>query len=316
METKVNQAVVGAFVLVLAAAGIAAVLWLGSGRLSRQEYGTYLAYFTDSVSGLNLHAPVKCRGVAVGSVREIALDPGEPERVRVVMEVARGTPVREDSVAILGVQGLTGIAYVELEGGSRGSPELRARPGEPHPVVRTGPSMMRRLDTAGTRLLADLDESTRRLNEVLDPDTRASLRATFADLSRVARALARRSADVETTVAGAAALARNAARASAELPGVLARIDRGAAAIEGMAGSLALAGQSAQAALDGVRVAAADADVALRGLGGEAMPELGRLVVELRTAAASLGRVSRELEQNPAALVQGRAPGPPGPGEW
>jgi hypothetical protein len=83
-----------------------------------------------------------------------------------------------------------------------------------------------------------------------------------------------------------------------------------------MAGSMALAGQSAQAALDGVRVAAADADVALRGLGGEAMPELGRLVVELRTAAASLGRVSRELEQNPAALVQGRAPAPPGPGEW
>ena len=74
METKVNQVVVGAFVLVLAAAGIAAVLWLGSGRLSKRQYGIYVSYFTDSVSGLNLHAPVKYRGVAVGSVREIALD--------------------------------------------------------------------------------------------------------------------------------------------------------------------------------------------------------------------------------------------------
>ena len=36
METKVNLTVVGAFVLVLGAAGIAAVLWLGSGRLSAE----------------------------------------------------------------------------------------------------------------------------------------------------------------------------------------------------------------------------------------------------------------------------------------
>ena len=120
METKVNLTVVGLFVLVLGAAGIAAVLWLGSGRLSQKQYGTYLAYFTESVSGLNLHAPVRSRGVAVGSVREISLDPANPERVRLVLEVEQGTPVKEDSVAILGVQGLTGLAYVELSGGTRG----------------------------------------------------------------------------------------------------------------------------------------------------------------------------------------------------
>ena len=185
MESKVNQTVVGAFVLVLGAAGIAAVLWLGSGRLSQKEYRPYLAYFTESVSGLNLHAPVKSRGVAVGSVREIALDPGNPERVRLVLEVERGTPVKEDTVAILGVQGLTGIAYVELSGGTRGSPELQATPGEPAPVIRTGPSLMRRLDTAGTTLLGNLDETTRRINDLLDPGTRDTLRASVADLRQV-----------------------------------------------------------------------------------------------------------------------------------
>jgi phospholipid/cholesterol/gamma-HCH transport system substrate-binding protein len=315
METRVNQAVVGAFVLVLAAAGIAAVLWLGSGRLSQKDYGTYLAYFTESVSGLNLHAPVKYRGVAVGSVREIALDRANPERVRLVLEVEQGTPVKEDSVAILGVQGLTGIAYVELEGGSRDSAALSAKPGEPFPVIRTGPSLMRRLDTSGTMLLADLDESTRRINDLLDLETRTQLRTTVSNLRRVTQALARHSADIEAIVASTAALARNGARASAQLPPLLEQVDRSVGAVERMADSMALAGQSARTALDGVRGAAADAGIAVQRLEGEAMPEIGRLVAELRTAAASLGRVSRELEQNPSLLILGRAPAPPGPGE-
>lgn len=315
METRVNHAVVGAFVLALAAAGIAAVLWLGSGRLSKREYGTYLAYFTESVSGLNLHAPVKYRGVAVGSVREIALDPANPERVRLVLEVEHGTPVKEDTVAILGVQGLTGIAYVELEGGSRGAPALQAKQGEPFPVVRTGPSMMRRLDTAGTMLLADLDESTRRINDLLDQDTRARVRAAVSDLRRVTAALARHSADIEAVIASTAVLTRNGAQASAELPRLVERVDRTVAAVERMADSMTLAGQSAQAALDGVRGAATGADAAVQRLEGEAIPEIGRLVAELRTAAVSLGRVSRELEQNPGFLLLGRAPAPAGPGE-
>ncbi len=315
MESRVNQAVVGAFVLVLGAAGIAAVLWLGSGRLSQKEYGTYLAYFTESVSGLNPHAPVKSRGVAVGSVREISLDPGNPERVRLVLEVEKGTPVKEDTVAILGVQGLTGIAYIELSGGTRGSPTLQEAPGDGAPVIRTGPSLMRRLDTAGTTLLGNLDETTRRINDLLDKDTRVTLRASVADLRQVTQAFARHSADIEAVLAGTAVMSRSGAQASADLPRLVERVERAAVAVERMADAMALAGQSARTAIDGVRDAAAGTDAAVRQLEGQAMPEIGRLVGELRTLTASLGRVSRELEQNPGVLLQGRPPAPAGPGE-
>jgi phospholipid/cholesterol/gamma-HCH transport system substrate-binding protein len=315
METKVNQTVVGLFVLGLGAAGIAAVLWLGSGRLSQKQYGTYLAYFTESVSGLNLHAPVKSRGVAVGSVREISLDPSNPERVRLVLEVEQGTPVKEDTVAILGVQGLTGLAYVELSGGTRDSPTLRPAPGDAHPVIRTGPSLMRRLDTAGTTLLADLDESTRRINDVLDPSTRATLRAAIADLRQVTRAVARRSAELEAMMASAAVVARNGAEASADLPLLVRRVERSAAAVERMADSMALAGTSARSALDGVGRAASGTSAAVQRLEDETLPEVGRLVTELQALTASLGRVSADLERNPAILLQGRAPAPAGPGE-
>jgi len=315
METKVNHAVVGLFMVVLGAASVALVLWLGSGRLSQRQFGTYLAYFSESVSGLNLHAPVKYRGVAVGSVREIALDPTDPERVRLVLEVEKGTPVKEDSVAVLSVQGLTGIAFVELGGGSRAAEPLRAREGEPFPVIPTGPSLMRRLDTAGTTLIANLDETTRRVSDLLDGDTRASFRRVVADLERVTGALAARSADVETALAQSAVMARHGARASADLPRLVQRIDRSAQAVERMADAVAQAGTRAGRALEQARGAVEGASGSVRQLQAETMPEVTRLISDLRATTATLGRVARELEQNPGILLQGRAPQPAGPGE-
>ena len=75
MENKVNYALVGGFVLLLGAALIAGVLWLASGGGFQKKYDLYLALVGESVAGLNLNAPVKYRGVDVGKVREIQLDP-------------------------------------------------------------------------------------------------------------------------------------------------------------------------------------------------------------------------------------------------
>jgi phospholipid/cholesterol/gamma-HCH transport system substrate-binding protein len=315
METKVNYAVVGAFVLLLGAAGVAGVLWLGSGGAAKKEYRTYLAYFGESVSGLSVRAPVKYRGVEIGVVREIALDAGDSERVRVVLEVEAAAPVKEDTVAVLGVQGLTGIAYLELGGGSRASPPLQARPGEPFPVIRTGPSLLSRLDTAATALLADLDKTAERLSDVLDDETRAALRGTVADLRAVTHALARRSDDIGAAVAAAARTLENTAQASADLGRLVERIGRGADAVERMAGEVAEAGASARAAFDGARGAMESAGAGARRLGGESLPELERLVAEMRETAAALGRVSGQLERHPNALLMGRPAVPPGPGE-
>jgi phospholipid/cholesterol/gamma-HCH transport system substrate-binding protein len=308
METKVNYIVVGAFVLLLGAVGVATVLWLSSGGAGKKEYRTYLAYFDESVSGLSVHAPVKYRGVEVGLVRAIEIDTADSERVRVLLDVEAAAPVKEDTVAVLGVQGLTGIAYLELGGGSRDSPRLVAKPGEPYPVIRTGPSLLRRLDTAATTLLADLDKTTARLSDVLDDDTRAALRGTVADLRAVTQALARRSGDVDAAVAAAARTLENTAQASAELGRLMERIGRSAEAVERMAGELAQAGASARVAVEGAGAGA-------RRLGGESLPELERLVAEMRETAAALGRVSSELERNPNALLMGRPAVPPGPGE-
>ena len=148
MEEKVNFAVVGVFVLVLSAALIGGVLWLSSGRTYGRSYDLYHTYMQESVAGLNLNAPVRYRGVEVGRVQKIALAPGNVEQVQVTLAIESGTPIKTDTVAILSTQGLTGIAFVDLTGGGRDSPELKAESGAPYPVIRSGPSLMVRLDAS------------------------------------------------------------------------------------------------------------------------------------------------------------------------
>ena len=121
MEPKVNYTLVGLFIALLGAATVTGVLWL-----SRTDYrGVYDRYYTfmdESVSGLSRDSYVKYQGVEVGRVKEIALDPNNPEQVRLGLDLVRGTPVKEDTVAVLETQGLTGITIVNLRGGSRACP--------------------------------------------------------------------------------------------------------------------------------------------------------------------------------------------------
>lgn len=278
MESKVNLAAVGLFVLILGALLIGGVLWLSGGKSYGKSYDTYLVYMSESVSGLNLDAPVRYRGVQVGRVKRIELAPGNVEQVKLTLDIESGTPVKQDTVAVLQSQGLTGIAHVDLSGGGRDSPQLKPGPGEEYPVIRTGPSLMLRLDNAVTALLTNLNRSSENINALLDQENRTALRHTLANLERLSGALA-----------------------GAELPQLLQRLQRSADAFDRMANEAARAGASTADTADRVRA--------------EALPEARQAIAELRELTASLRRFSDALERNPGMLLQGRENVKPGPGE-
>jgi phospholipid/cholesterol/gamma-HCH transport system substrate-binding protein len=294
MRARPNFAAVGAFVLGLGAVAILVGLWLAAGGVSVKRE-RYVAKFEESVSGVSRGAPVKYRGIPVGSVRDMSLDPDDPDRVRLVLDVARGTPISQDTVAALVFQGVTGIASVELSGGNRSSPPLARVAGEPYPVIRTSPSTMRRLETAVTALLGDLG-------------------GTASDLHRLVAALAGRSGDIDAAIVDAATSLGHVAEASARLSAVAARMGRGAEAVERMADEVTRVGTAARAAVDDAARAAQDASRTVQQVDRESLAQLERLVAELTEASAGLGRVSRELERNRGALLGGQRP-PPGPGE-
>ncbi|MCS6896850.1 MAG: MlaD family protein, partial [Nitrospira sp.] len=194
MEPKVNYILVGSFVAILGAAALIGVLWLGKMDY-RGAYDRYEAYFRESVAGLSEDSTVKYRGVDVGRVRSISLNPDNPEEVRLILDIARGTPIKTDTVAVLETQGLTGLATINLTGGSRDAPPLVAQEGQPYPVIKTGPSpLFFRLDEAISRLLSDkgltnllasLESLAKGASETLDEENRQAVKRTIKELSEI-----------------------------------------------------------------------------------------------------------------------------------
>ena len=308
MEDKVNYSLVGAFVMALGAALVAGVLWLAAGVGGRQATDPYQAFIQESVAGLDVQAPVKYLGVDVGKVSGIEIDPQNPQQVRLRFLIGRGTPIKQDSVAVLKTQGLTGIAYVELSGGSPDSPALVAGAGGGPPTIPFKPSLSARLENVLGNVLGNIDRVSNNLNAVFDADNRAALKALLADTAVVAHTLAARQAAIGAAVTDTARTARLAARAGEQLAPTLDRIAASARAVERMAESAghasASAGRAADAAASGVQQ-----------LNGEALPELTRLMSELNELSTSLRRLSEQTAGSPSSLLLGSPTPRPGPGE-
>ncbi len=307
-----NYAIVGAFVLLLGAALITGVLWLASGGAFQTRYDLYLAIMDESVAGLNLSAPVKYNGVEVGNVKTIKLDADNPEQVRLTLAIAQGTPIKIDTIATLKTQGLTGIAYVELDGGARDAAPLRATVAGEYPVIRTKPSLSARLENILTTVLAKVDTLSTNISAVLSDENRVAFSRSLADIAVFTRTVAARKETIDAGITSAARTFDNSASASAQIDAqiapLMARIGRSADALEKMGNETAAASTSA-----GKTVASVGADV--QRFTESTLPDLERALNELSALSASLRRLSEQARQNPSAIVSGPSVVPNGPGE-
>ena len=308
MDDKVNFAVVGAFVLALGAALVVGVLWLAVGMNTQKRYEPFQTIIQESVAGLNIDAPVKYLGVDVGKVSKIGIDPQNSRQVRLLFLIEHGTPIKQDAEAVLKTQGLTGIAYVELSGGSAESAPLVPTTEGEIPMIRSKPSLSARLENVATSVRANVDRMSTNLNAVFDADNRIALKKTLADTATLMHALAAQQGAIGAGIANAARTASNAASASEQLAPALTRIAASAEAVEKMAIAAGLAsvsaGRTADAAASGVQR-----------FSTETLPELERLLAEANELAISVRRLSEQTERNPTSLLVGGPSRPPGPGE-
>ena len=320
MEPKVNYTLVGLFIALLGVALIAGVLWL-SRTDYRGVYDRYYTYMDESVTGLSNDSSVKYRGVDVGRVKEFILNPDNPEQVRISLDLVRGTPIKEDTVAVLETQGLTGITTVNLTGGNRASPVLKAKPGETIPVIKSQPSFYAQLSRSLSRLasneqlpalLVNLNNLTQDARGLLDAQSRADFKRTLADLAQITKVIAGRRLELaDSIVKTDAALDRFAAvgkKLDERLPELLNETTSSVRALRDMSNEIARAGGAFGSTIEGSR-----ADIAQ--FTGQTLPESALLIGEVRQLTATLQRLAGELEREPSALVFGRARPVRGPGE-
>lgn len=320
MEPKVNYVLVGSFVAFLGAAVLAGILWLGKTDY-RGSYDRYEAYMKESVAGLSVDSTVKYRGVDVGRVRDITLRPDNPEEVLLTLDIVRGTPIKTDTIAVLETQGLTGLATINLTGGSREAPALVALEGQNYPVIKTGPSLFFRLDEAVSRLLSEeglaqlivhLDSAAIGVAKMLDEENQTLIKRTIKDLSDVAQTIAAHRAQIDQSLNGAARSADNLVKLTgslnAQIPPLLADINKSVSALGAATDELGRTSKTVGTVVNESRLE-------LQQFTRRTLPEAGLLITELRQLTSMLTRVARELEREPSSLVFGRKAPQRGPGE-
>ncbi len=167
MENRVSYILIGLFIFILGFSTVGAILWLGK-YAQNENYNYYKVITRQSVSGLNSKAPVKLRGVSVGEVKDIYISKNNSEEVIILIKVKDDTPIKEDTHALINLQGITGLSYIELEGGAHSSSLLKTGDTEDsYGVIRTKDSIIERVD----KTLTDIGNKTKRMldktNEVM-----------------------------------------------------------------------------------------------------------------------------------------------------
>lgn len=280
METKANYVAVGAFVLACVIGLVVTILWLAGIQYS-QEYAYYQAYFKGPVTGLAKGTSTRYNGIEVGRITNLAFDPNDPQRVIVTMQVQPNLNIREDSVASIESQGFTGATYVEITGGTAKSPMLEAHDDQRYPVIRTSPSTFAQLQQSAPEVVAKLNVAVSRLSDLLNDNNRRSISHVLANLDETTQVIARRSADIDATIANANKAMANLSAATSNLTPTLEKVD--------------LAVQKYGKVAD-------DADAFIN---GDGLAQLSDLVGETRRLVANLTRLTDDLNRTPTKLLFG-----------
>lgn len=317
METRASYLLVGTFAL-LAVAGFAiAIVWMAGVNLN-QVSARYDILFKGSVSGLKVGNAVRYRGIPVGVVTGMEINPDNVEQVKVTIEIPQKTPVKTDTVAALEYQGITGVAYVELSGGTHTAPLLTVKPGQKRPVIPSKPSQLQELFETAPELVTRITALVDRIALLLNPQNQENIAGTLENIRKVTGVLADHSAEIGTAITDASATMKETQQS-------LHQIGELAKSLETLSTNLNKdfkgVGPEAKVTLEEVRKTAIEfkrAAVTLSDLidrnrepvntfAASGLYELTQLLTETRALVAALTRISSQIERDPARFLFGKS---------
>ena len=315
METRAGYIAVGGFVIVLAAAALGFILWL-TGSAAGDRPVPYLVYFEGSVTGLQEGGTVRYRGVPVGTVTDIRIDPQNIERIQVSVAVDPQTPIKTDTVATLALQGITGLAYIQLIEGTQESPPLTARDGEEYPVIPSRTTGLQQVVEQVPQVIERIVTVTERVADLLDEKNIGAINETLENLRGLSATVAGRRDDMDKMVTDsreAIDAFRDASegirRLTETVAGSVDPIARDAKEVVSQARSTAEEARKAAASFKAVADELAglveENRTPIRDFTSSGLYEFSQFVAEARVLVDSLNRLSTQIERDPARFFFG-----------
>ena len=317
MENKAHALVAGLFVVALTAMllGLAAWLTRESGQRDRYQIST-----RESITGLQEQAPVRYRGVDVGKVTHIGFDPNPKAQgsVLVDLEVSDEAPVSTETFATLAFQGVTGLAFVQLDDDGKAAPALTPDDQRP-PRIPLKPGLLGNLMSQGTAILEKVDRVAQRVDQVLGEDNQQRLALAMDNIGRAADGVGKLAVRLDGTVqqrldpalASVPVLAADASRALRSVERAAEKVDRASDRYEELAARLVAKDGPIDRLAEGTTALSHAADA----FNASTLPRINRVTEDTSRAVRQLGRTANAINDNPQSLLFGSGPAQPGPGE-
>ena len=323
MENRSHALAAGAFVVFLSALLLGMVFWL---LRDNTEQRVFEISSPRSVAGLQVQAGVRFKGVPVGRVTQIGLDPVAHGNVLIRIAVNDQVPVTAGTVASLGFQGVTGLAFVQLDDDGGASMVALKSDSDQPARIPLQPGWMSRLTDQGERLVGQLNEVGGRVNGLLAEENQKTLMQAIANLGQAAASLQQLTQHVDRAVtgqggAGALNLPRLAGQAEASLQTLQATADKLGTSADMVRNSAAefrkVSSRMTEpgGTLDRVARGAEALNAGGQAVSGTLVPRLTHIADDTARTVRQLGHVADTLAETPQALIFGKGAAAPGPGE-
>ena len=301
MENKAHAMAAGIFVVAITVLLVALAAWLTRDTGERDPYEISTR---ETVTGLQEQAAVRYRGVDVGKVSTIGFDPKIQGNVLMRLEVDRDAPVTADTFATLSFQGVTGLAFVQLDDTGKAAPRLKPVDGHP-PRIPLKPGLISKLTAKGEIILDQVEQLTGRMNQLLGDQNQKKFASALENLDAAAAEAGKVAKRLDTTVATRVDPALLSVQKSAdEVNKTAADFGKTARRLNEKDGPMDRLAEGTQALSH-----AADS------FNSATLPRINRVTEETSRAVRQLGRTATTITDNPQSLIFGSGAVNPGPGE-
>jgi len=304
MENRSHALMTGIFTITLLIAAILFGVWFNRDRV---QYDPYLIATSLSVPGLNPQAAVRYRGLEVGKVDDIDFDPKVAGQILIHLSIDPETPITRTTYATLGYQGVTGIAYIQLDDEATGSPRLATNKQNPSSIP-LHPGLFDQIEKQGKAILSQVEQVSGRINKLLSDENQKQMLAAFKDISDTARAYQQIPAQLGPTIDKLPALAAQTQKTMVSVEKLASDANRLTASLQGPDGTLARlsntvdrAGTSLEAVTSGIEL--------------DTLPSFNGLADETKSSMRAIRRTMNNLSDRPQSILFGGPGTPPGPGE-
>lgn len=301
METKAHHVLIGSFVLLISAAFIGVILWLGKASID-SDYAYYEIIFNDEVSGLTPGSAVEYSGIEVGDVVNLRLDPNDPRVVRVRIRVAADTPVKQDTGARLGLANITGSALIRLYGGSPDSEPLNGAENDPAVIVAER-SALNQLLANSESLLGDVNQFVQNINSMFSDENTQRVAQTLSNVESITGALAAQEDDLQGIVEG---LNETLSESRDSLEALTRFADEGQQLLDEHGDETLLTVQQTFLAVqkgseEVTRILNENEDSLEEGMRG--LQEFGPAAQELQRTLRAINRIAQRLDEDPGSFL-------------